>query len=78
MITIILGNCDVKLKELGVDMNEIGAPDRFVVLLKERVVYEYWEYLFIEDLLKITVLEGNEMADLSEFGEVLEYVSIDG
>lgn len=78
MITIILGNCDEKLKLLGVDMNETGAPDRFVVLLKEKIVYECWEYGFAEDQLKITVLEGQETVDLSDFGEVLEYVSIDG
>jgi hypothetical protein len=78
MITIILINCDTHLKALGIDMNEIGATDQFVKLLQEKIVYDYWEYDFSSDTLKITVLEGNENTDLSEFGEVSEYVIVNG
>jgi hypothetical protein len=78
MITIILTNCDTHLKVLGIDMNQTGATDQFVKLLQKKIVYEYWEYDFSSDTLKITVLEGNENTDLSEFGEVSEYVIVNG
>jgi hypothetical protein len=69
---ITLGNCNVKLLVLGIDMNAIGSGALFTDQLTPILPnYESWEYDFEFDQLKIWVPDGTEIPDLSKFGEVL-------
>lgn len=77
LITLI--NCNAKLISLGIDMNAVGSGD----LLENQLVsvipsYQAWEYDFSQDQLKIWVLDGTEIPDLSIFGEVYSVDSFMG
>lgn len=68
---IKLINCDVKLKAMGINMEDIGSYDRLGIELSKRMAYLWMEYDFPPlDYMLIDVEEGTEIPDLSEFGEV--------
>jgi hypothetical protein len=70
---IKLINCDVKLKAMGINMEDIGAYDRLCTELSTRLSYLCVEYDFPPlDYILIDVEEGTEIPDLSDFGELME------
>lgn len=71
MITLI--NCKLKLEALGIYMEQIGSGALFTDALTQKMPYISWEYDFAQDMIKIWVEDGQEIPDLSEFGEVLSY-----
>lgn len=74
LIKLKLVNCDVNLKAMGINMEDIGAYDRLCEKLAERLTYISVEYNFPPlDCLFIEVEEGVEIPNLSDFGEVVPY-----
>lgn len=69
MITLI--NCRQKLEALGIYMEQSGSGELFGEKLSEKLVWMSWEYNSQSDTLTISVEEGTEIPDLSEFGEVV-------
>jgi hypothetical protein len=70
---IKLINCDVKLKIMGINMEDIGSYDRLCVEMAKRLPFVGLEYDFPPlDFILIDVEEGTEIPDLSDFGEVTE------
>lgn len=63
----------MKLKVMGINMEDIGAYDRLCVELAKRLSYLCVEYDFPPlDYILIDVEEGTEIPNLSDFGEVAE------
>jgi hypothetical protein len=71
MIRII--NCKMSLEAMGIYMEQIGSGAMLGEKLTEKVPYLSWEYNFPRDELYISVDEGIEIPNLSEFGEVVDY-----
>lgn len=71
-MVIKLINCDIKLKEIGIDMVAVGSGSKLNVELDKITTYLSWDYVHAEDSLEIYLEDGSETPDLSRFGTIVE------
>jgi hypothetical protein len=62
----------VKLEAMGIYMEQPNSGNLLGEKLSEKIVWYSWDYNFPEDRLAISVEDGTEIPDLSEFGELVE------